>query len=82
MSRYYPPNLNVEKECCVCGKIFTGKKNSIYCSKECYLNMTAVNKEYLKHSNARKKKYARLVNYVQKNNLKEILKKYLPGKVA
>lgn len=82
MTRFYPENPNIEKQCIVCGKTFIGKKNKFYCSNECQEIAKTANREYLKNASKRKKAYARLVNYVKENNLREILQKYLPRKAA
>lgn len=82
MTRYYPENPDQEKECMICGSIFIGKKNALFCSDECRKKNEMFAKEYAKHKEARKRKYARLLHYVEENNMREILKKYKPKRTA
>jgi hypothetical protein len=82
MTRFYPENPDVEKQCLICGRTFMGKKNKFYCSDYCQGVAKAANIEYMKKASQRKKMYARLVNYVKENNLKAVLEKYKPGKAA
>lgn len=62
--------------CQWCGKEFVGKKHQIYCSRECYDNATGEDFVLRKLGTIRHQKFMAALRYVEKHNLKEILKKY------
>lgn len=74
----------IKKTCAVCGKEYYGGRSSMFCSPQCYniarRERRSNNRQLRAIDNS--KKYADLIRYVEENNLREILKKYLPGKAA
>lgn len=72
----------VTVKCVICGAEFEGKKHQIYCSKKCNDIALQHIAAYNRKKQIREKKFANLVRYVKEYNLREILKKYLPGKAA
>lgn len=67
---------DVFRVCEMCGANFLGKPNQIYCSHECYKIARTKNME--SYADFRKKKFERLIDYVQRNNLKLYLKQFMP----
>lgn len=68
--------------CKVCGKQFEAVRHQIYCSEDCRKKeMVRLNK-IRRAQRIRKVNFAKLLKYVEVNNLRKILKKYLPKKAA
>ena len=69
-----------ERACPVCLKTFPKEGHTLYCSDECtaaarrVLQLTC----YSQRKNFQKKKFQALVDYSERNNIKKLVKKYMP----
>lgn len=73
---------NVKTTCSFCGQEFWGKRHQIYCSPECYKKGIRWVTNYRRRKKFRERKFARLLAYVEENNMREILAKYKPKQTA
>lgn len=63
--------------CEMCGTEFMGKPMQIYCSNECYI--ASRSKHYESYTTLRRKRYKQLLDYADRNNIRELAAKYRPA---
>lgn len=68
--------MEMEKTCPICGDRFWAVSSRMYCSKRCRERSRS------SRSHGRREKFLALMDYVNVNKLRPILKKHQPGKAV